>query len=66
LGVSTRMASLWRGRFIAHGIEGLLKDAPGLGVPPGLRPISLIQSLPKPPRAHRPTPPTGPRAPWPA
>jgi len=34
LGVSTRMASLWRGRFIAHGIEGLLKDAPRPGRTP--------------------------------
>jgi hypothetical protein len=25
LGVSTRMAALWRGRFIEHGIEGLLE-----------------------------------------
>jgi len=27
LGVSTRMAALWRGRFLAFGVEGLLKDA---------------------------------------
>jgi transposase len=27
LGVSTRMAALWRGRFIEQGVEGLLKDA---------------------------------------
>jgi transposase len=26
LGVSTRMAALWRGRFFEHGVEGLLKD----------------------------------------
>src|SRR5271156_4935940 len=34
LGVSTRMAGLWRGRFIEHGIEGLLKDAPRPGRTP--------------------------------
>jgi transposase len=34
LGVSTRMASLWCGRFIEHGIEGLLKDAPRPGRTP--------------------------------
>jgi transposase len=34
LGVSTRMASLWRGRFIEHGIEGLLRDAPRPGRTP--------------------------------
>jgi transposase len=34
LGVGTRMASLWRGRFIEHGIGGLLKDAPRPGRTP--------------------------------
>jgi transposase len=34
LGVSTRMAALWRGRFIEYGIEGLLKDAPRPGRTP--------------------------------
>jgi transposase len=28
LDVAPRMAALWRGRFVEHGIEGLLKDAP--------------------------------------
>ncbi len=28
LAVAPRMASLWRGRFIELGIEGLMKDAP--------------------------------------
>ena len=31
LDVAPRMAALWRGRFIEHGIEGLLKDAPRPG-----------------------------------
>ena len=31
LNVAPRMAALWRGRFIDHGIEGLLKDAPRPG-----------------------------------
>ena len=64
LGVSTRMAALWRGRFLVHGIEGLLKDAPGLGAHPRSRPKSSTPLLPRPPRASRPTPPTGLRAPW--
>ena len=34
LGVSTRMAALWRGRFREHGVEGLLKDAPRPGRTP--------------------------------
>jgi transposase len=34
LGVSTRRVALWRGRFIDHGIEGLLKDAPRPGRTP--------------------------------
>ncbi len=34
LGISTRMAALWRGRFIERGIEGLLKDAPRPGRTP--------------------------------
>ena len=34
LGVSTRMAALWRGRFIKYGVEGLLKDAPRPGRTP--------------------------------
>ena len=34
LGVSTRMAGLWRGRFIEYGVEGLLKDAPRPGRTP--------------------------------
>jgi transposase len=34
LRVSTRMAALWRSRFIEHGIEGLLKDAPRPGRTP--------------------------------
>ena len=34
LGVSARMAGLWRGRFIEYGVEGLLKDAPRPGRTP--------------------------------
>ncbi len=36
LGISTRMAALWRGRFLEHGIEGLLKDAPRPGRTPSI------------------------------
>jgi FixJ family two-component response regulator len=31
LEVAPRMAALWRGRFVEHGIEGLLQDAPRPG-----------------------------------
>lgn len=34
LGVSARMAALWRGRFLELGMEGLLKDAPHPGRTP--------------------------------
>jgi transposase len=34
LGVSTRMAALWRGRFLDFGVQGLLKDAPRPGRTP--------------------------------
>ena len=36
LNVAPRMAALWRGRFIEHGIEGLLKDAPRAGRTPSI------------------------------
>ncbi len=34
LGVSLRMAALWRGRFLERGVPGLLKDAPRHGRTP--------------------------------
>jgi len=34
LGVAPRMVTLWRGRFLAHGVAGLLKDAPRPGRTP--------------------------------
>jgi transposase len=36
MGVAPRMAALWRGRFIALGIDGLLKDAPRPGRTPAI------------------------------
>jgi transposase len=36
LKVAPRMAALWRGRFIAQGIEGLVKDAPRPGRTPSI------------------------------
>jgi transposase len=36
MGVAPRMVALWRGRFIAQGIEGLLKDAPRPGRTPAI------------------------------
>ena len=43
LKVAPRMAALWRGRFIEHGIEGLLKDAPRAGRTPSISRARLIE-----------------------
>src|SRR5450631_1711485 len=43
LNVAPRMAALWRGRFIDHGIEGLLKDAPRPGRSESISRTSLIE-----------------------
>ncbi len=43
LDVAPRMAALWRGRFIEHGIEGLLKDAPRPGRSESISRASLIE-----------------------
>jgi transposase len=43
LSVAPRMAALWRGRFIEHGIEGLLKDAPRPGRSESISRASLIE-----------------------
>ena len=43
LSVAPRMAALWRGRFIEHGIEGLLKDAPRAGRTPSISRVRLIE-----------------------
>ncbi len=43
LNVAPRMAALWRGRFIEHGIEGLLKDAPRAGRTPSISRARLIE-----------------------
>src|SRR5665213_341469 len=36
MGVAPRMVALWRGRFIALGVDGLLKDAPRPGRTPSI------------------------------
>ena len=36
MGVTPRMVALWRGRFIALGLDGLLKDAPRPGRTPAI------------------------------
>jgi transposase len=36
IGVAPRMVALWRGRFIALGVDGLLKDAPRPGRTPAI------------------------------
>jgi transposase len=41
--VAPRMAALWRGRFIEHGVEGLLKDAPRAGRTPSISRARLIE-----------------------
>jgi transposase len=43
LNVAPRMAALWRGRFIEHGIEGLLKDAPRPGRSESISRASVIE-----------------------
>jgi transposase len=43
LNVAPRMAALWRGRFIEHGIEGLLKDAPRPGRSESICRAALIE-----------------------
>jgi len=43
LNVAPRMAALWRGRFIEHGVEGLLRDAPRPGRTPSISRTSLIE-----------------------
>src|ERR1022692_371690 len=61
LNVAPRMAALWRGRFIDHGIEGLLKDAPRPGRSKSISRTSLIE---KTTQSTRPMRRSGPRAPW--
>jgi transposase len=43
LNVAPRMAALWRGRFIEHGIGGLLKDAPRAGRRSSISSARLIE-----------------------
>ena len=43
LEVAPRMAALWRGRFVEHGIEGLLQDAPRPGRTLRISRASLIE-----------------------
>jgi transposase len=43
LNVAPRMVALWRGRFIEHGIDGLLKDAPRAGRTPSISTARLIE-----------------------
>src|SRR5450432_4670166 len=45
LKVAPRMAALWRGRFLEHGIEGLLQDAPRRGRTPTTSRASLIERI---------------------
>src|ERR1039458_1640589 len=45
LAVAPRMASLWRGRFIELGIEGLMKDAPRPGRTPAISPEMITEVI---------------------
>src|SRR5260370_8056199 len=66
LNVAPRMAALWRGRFIEHGIEGLLRDAPRPRRSESISRASVIEkttpSTPANP-THRSTPPLAPHTP---
>ena len=44
LHVSTRMAALWRGRFLLLGLDGLLKDAPRPGRTPSI-PATVVEQV---------------------
>ena len=46
MGVAPRMAALWRSRFIEHGVEGLMKDAPRPGRTASTPPIPAGASPP--------------------
>lgn len=45
LGVSTRMAALWRGRFLEFGVQGLLKDAPRPGRTPKITAEAIAEVI---------------------
>ena len=47
LGVSTRMAALWRGRYLSLGIQGLLKDAPRPGRTPRITAEAVAEVVTK-------------------
>jgi transposase len=44
LNISVRMAALWRKRFLARGVKGLLKDAPRPGRTPSI-PAATVEQL---------------------
>src|ERR1017187_4312515 len=45
MGVAPRMIALWRGRFIAQGLEGLLKDAPRPGRTPAISATIVSEAM---------------------
>jgi transposase len=47
MGVAPRMAALWRGRFTALGIDGLLKDAPRPGRTPKISAATVSEVIAK-------------------
>jgi len=47
MGVAPRMAALWRSRFIEHGVEGLMKDAPRPGRRPAISAAIAAQVVAK-------------------
>ncbi len=62
LQVAPRMITLWRGRFLEFGIEGLLKDAPRPGRTPSISAEVTATLIAK---TTQSTPLNGLRAPWP-
>ena len=47
MGVTPRMVALWRGRFIALGVDGLLKDAPRPGPTPAISATMVSEVIAK-------------------
>src|SRR5260370_17224005 len=44
MGIAPRTVALWRGRFLALGLNGLLKDAPSPGRNPSISSTSVSQA----------------------
>src|SRR5437867_8596729 len=47
LGIARQTATLWRGRFVEHGIGGIGKDAPRAGRPRAILPAKIDEVVSK-------------------